>query len=46
MTTPQDQTVMGVHAPPPRLTRGAAFAVAVALSVPVFAVLSLLDWLM
>lgn len=36
--------VRGAAAPAPRLTRTAALLAAAALSLPVFAVLSLLDW--
>ncbi|MEM7317753.1 MAG: hypothetical protein AAF408_01890 [Pseudomonadota bacterium] len=35
-----------VHAPTPKLTKAAALLLATALSVPVFVVLSLMDWLL
>ncbi|WP_375227942.1 hypothetical protein [Roseobacter sp. S98] len=38
-------SIQGVHAPATRVTRTAAFIVAAALSVPVFVILSLVDWL-
>ncbi|MEP1328784.1 hypothetical protein [Pseudophaeobacter sp.] len=38
-------TIMGQVAPNPRLTKTAAFLVATGLSIPVFVLLSLLDWL-
>ncbi|WP_238547762.1 hypothetical protein [Meridianimarinicoccus roseus] len=38
-------TVLGVNAPPPRPTRAGAFWLACLLSVPVFGVLSVLEWL-
>jgi len=37
--------VQGVLAPAPRMTRAAALLLAVAISVPVFVVLSVVDWL-
>ncbi|MEP2715761.1 hypothetical protein [Pseudophaeobacter sp.] len=37
--------VLGKIAPNPRVTLSAAFALACVLSVPVFLVLSLVDWL-
>lgn len=40
------QPVCGVHAPAPRLTKTAAFLVALALSVPVFVVASVLEILL
>ncbi|WP_298835572.1 hypothetical protein [uncultured Roseobacter sp.] len=39
------ETVLGVSAPSTRVTKTAAFLVAAALSVPVFAILSVVDWL-
>ncbi|MFT7594517.1 MAG: hypothetical protein ACI8R4_001838 [Paracoccaceae bacterium] len=37
--------VQGVAAPAPRMTKAAALLLALAISVPVFAVLSVVDWL-
>jgi len=37
--------VQGVMAPAPRMTKAAALLLAVAISVPVFVVLSVVDWL-
>ncbi|WP_262504549.1 hypothetical protein [Ruegeria intermedia] len=39
------KTVLGRTIPSPRVTRAAAFLLAAALSVPVFVVLSVADWL-
>lgn len=39
------KTVLGQVAPNPKVTLSAAFVVASLLSVPVFLVLSLIDWL-
>jgi hypothetical protein len=42
----KDVRIMGQAAPAPRMTKAAALLIATALSVPVFAVLSLVDWLL
>ncbi|EEX10544.1 hypothetical protein SL1157_2604 [Ruegeria lacuscaerulensis ITI-1157] len=39
------KTVFGQTIPSPRVTRAAVFLLAIALSVPVFVVLSVADWL-
>ena len=43
-TLKKPTTVLGWNAPNPRVTFVAAFALAVTLSVPVFLVLTLIDW--
>lgn len=40
-----EKTVQGIAAPGPRLTKSAALLIAIVLSVPVFTVLSVIDWL-
>ncbi|MGC3936754.1 hypothetical protein ACOTTU_03000 [Roseobacter sp. EG26] len=39
------KTVQGLSAPAPRLTKTAAFLIATGMSIPVFAVLTLVEWL-
>ncbi|MDW3184338.1 MULTISPECIES: hypothetical protein [unclassified Roseobacter] len=39
------KTVQGVAAPAPRMTKTTAFLIATGLSIPVFAILTLIDWL-
>ncbi|WP_298969766.1 hypothetical protein [uncultured Roseobacter sp.] len=39
------KTVQGVAAPAPRMTKTAAFLIATGMSIPVFAILSLVEWL-
>ncbi|WP_298912479.1 hypothetical protein [uncultured Roseobacter sp.] len=39
------KTVQGISAPAPRLTKTAAFLIATGMSIPVFAVLTLVEWL-
>lgn len=41
-----DVRIMGQAAPAPRMTKAAALLIACALSVPVFALLTLVDWLL
>lgn len=39
------ETVQGIFAPAPRMTKTAAFLIATALSIPVFLALTLAQWL-
>lgn len=39
------KAVQGITAPGPRLTKSAALLAAILLSIPVFIVLSVIDWL-
>ncbi|WP_300030894.1 hypothetical protein [uncultured Roseobacter sp.] len=41
----KSETVFGICAPAPRMTKTAAFLLATVLSVPVFVVLTVIDWL-
>ncbi|WP_257883651.1 hypothetical protein [Roseobacter insulae] len=39
------KTVQGVSAPAPRMTKTAAFLIATGMSIPVFAILTVVEWL-
>lgn len=39
------KTVQGVTAPAPRMTKTAAFLIATGMSIPVFALLTLAEWM-